>query len=244
MLRNCSESALKLLWNCSETNLQLICNCSEIAPKLLWKCSESALGKARQEGVPAEAQTRNSRPKNTGQVNLIISFSILSFSSAAGSSGRKTTLFNSFQLSLSLSLFVGHDEVNRPLTNPYTHLTIYLFIHLFTDSTARKKSTFPHPKNIVNWISFITKSVHTLSNSSNNQYHIISNSNHQLFLNWKSETAPKLLWNCSETALGFFLFWLIELNYSCDENPKLLWNCSETAPKLLWNCSETIFCFN
>ena len=52
--KNCSETALKLLWNCSETALKwpgiilnfyekITENCSEIAPKLLWKCSESAL---------------------------------------------------------------------------------------------------------------------------------------------------------------------------------------------------------
>ena len=61
--RNCSETALKLLWNRSETALKLkmLRNCSKTALKLLWNCSETALKlpcvkKWGSRGRPSRAQ--------------------------------------------------------------------------------------------------------------------------------------------------------------------------------------------
>ena len=75
-----------------------------------------------------------------------------------------------------------------------------------------------------------------------------------------SETALKLLWNCSEfsndwnrsismellrycseTALK--LLWIFKWWNCSDIALKLLWNCPEIALKLLWNCFETALNF-
>jgi len=52
--KNCSETALKLLWNSSETAL-----------KLLWNCSKIALKKVRKRVVSVEAQKRTNEAKIT-----------------------------------------------------------------------------------------------------------------------------------------------------------------------------------
>jgi len=65
-----------------------------------------------------------------------------------------------------------------------------------------------------------------------------------------TESAPKLLWNCPETAVHFLLtkewliwllllsnrFWVALIRKCTESAPKLLWNCSETALKLPRNC--------